>query len=875
MCIDGSVVIWDVDHARLVRVLAGVAVPDPTLAWSPDGALLAVAGGGSAAVTLWDPGAGRRLADLLGHALAVRAVAWSPDGSRLASAGDDGVVLVWDRATGGIAARLPQSGGGARVGAAQPVRQVADRAATEDLIGRAALADVLAGQLPALVASEVRAGAEGSFAVLVTGAWGSGKSSLANLVVDALGREPESAAWVMPRPNRFLDAWRENRIGPAWWSLLTWLRSTVRDAQPNRRARTSFRLRELAHRFRLSGLAWPTAAVAVGVVAGVAGFVRWAQPDRRLDAADAVSWAVPALTALLALVAAGALAASRWLTWRTPAGARLFQRRDDNPMETVAAHADWLRRQVDAPVVLVVDDLDRCDAPFTVELLEAVETVVRRPPTHGRPAVPPVQPLVVLVCADERWLHAAFETIYAPFTAAVRRSGTTLGSLFLAKLFQLRLRVPDLDVATAVVFARRKLGLPLPDTGTGGPMGAGAGPAAGVGTVDGPASPIDTRLDEVRRTGDPELARARLREVSRQSASVEGQQVLRHELEDFPAVAGAAAPRRGAAHQRLHDPPADHRRVGRRRAAGRAGPLGDPGDALAGFGRRAGGAARTGRRLGGPRGGGGRSPGPAGPVRRGAGRHRGGAPRSAHGHRRAPLPGRGRAGRGRWGRAAAGPAGPRSAGARALHGRGTGPPGRRPAGRRHGAGLTRSTARRRHFSRVHRNRAGPPPGGRPIRPWGDDGDAVVGDDEPVSADTVRVIAPRSGSMNLRNKRAAQGAVAAAGAAVAAVAVAGPASAGTVPLTVARTSSGAIVSSLSQRDLSTVLTPGRVRLVHQVDYAHIDVPGCLACGLGGYDDRFDDPVIDPDPYDIVSGGVIDGGGLNPAELDLGGFAPVGP
>jgi hypothetical protein len=166
-------------------------------------------------------------------------------------------------------------------------------------------------------------------------------------------------------------------------------------------------------------------------------------------------------------------------------------------------------------------------------LLEAVETVVRRPPTHGRPAVPPVQPLVVLVCADERWLHAAFETIYAPFTAAVRRSGTTLGSLFLAKLFQLRLRVPDLDVATAVVFARRKLGLPLPDTRAGGPMVAGTGPAPGVGTVDGPASPIDTRLDEVRRTGDPELARARLREVSRQSASVEGQQVLRHELEDF------------------------------------------------------------------------------------------------------------------------------------------------------------------------------------------------------------------------------------------------------------------------------------------------------------------------------------------------------
>jgi hypothetical protein len=129
-------------------------------------------------------------------------------------------------------------------------------------------------------------------------------------------------------------------------------------------------------------------------------------------------------------------------------------------------------------------------------------------------------------------------------------------------------------------------------------------------------------------------------------------------------------------------------------------------------------------------------------------------------------------------------------------------------------------------------------------------------------------------MNLRNKRAAQGAVAAAGAAVAAVGVAGPASAGTVPLTVAKTSSGAIVSSLNQRDLATVLTPGRVRLVHEVDYAHIDVPGCLACGLGGYDDRFGDPVFDPDPGDLVSG-LAAGGAVNPADLNLGGFSPVGP
>jgi hypothetical protein len=130
-------------------------------------------------------------------------------------------------------------------------------------------------------------------------------------------------------------------------------------------------------------------------------------------------------------------------------------------------------------------------------------------------------------------------------------------------------------------------------------------------------------------------------------------------------------------------------------------------------------------------------------------------------------------------------------------------------------------------------------------------------------------------MKLRNKRAAQGAVAVAGAAVAAVATTGPASAGTVPLTIQKAPSGAAIASLSYRDLAKVIDPGRVRLVHEYDFTHIDVAGCLACGLGGYDERFRDPVFDPDPIDIVSGGLLDVGGLNPADLDVGALGPVGP
>lgn len=94
---DAVIRIWNLESGELLRILVGHSYGVPSLSWSPDGKMLASAGGGDGQARIWDSQTGMTLRTLKGHKGSVTHVAWSPDGKSLVVAGGtSGFVTLWD-----------------------------------------------------------------------------------------------------------------------------------------------------------------------------------------------------------------------------------------------------------------------------------------------------------------------------------------------------------------------------------------------------------------------------------------------------------------------------------------------------------------------------------------------------------------------------------------------------------------------------------------------------------------------------------------------------------------------------------------------------------------------------------------------------------
>ena len=108
---DHTVRVWEMASGQSVATLTTGIAGFVSVAFSPDGRLVA-SGSMDNTVHLWEVASGQPVAILRGHTQPVLSVAFSPDGRLLASASDDSTVRLWEVASGQRVATLSNGGFG-------------------------------------------------------------------------------------------------------------------------------------------------------------------------------------------------------------------------------------------------------------------------------------------------------------------------------------------------------------------------------------------------------------------------------------------------------------------------------------------------------------------------------------------------------------------------------------------------------------------------------------------------------------------------------------------------------------------------------------------------------------------------------------------
>ena len=305
-----------------------------------------------------------------------------------------------------------------------------------DELGRRGVASALEDQLRAIV----RDFSGRSFLVHIDGPWGAGKSTLLRFLHESVDRYTGPDRWLVVS----YDSWRQSRVGPPWLTLLQAVRTVVRSAQPHIWDRGWFWLRERA---RLVN-SWQWITLFLMVVAATTLAALLIDGDIHLtlsnwgDIIKLVGGLVPVVGAFWLI----AKSAGRFVSLDSRRSARTFLETRADPMEDLAAHFYWLLCMARSPVLLLIDDLDRCPEAFVVDLLDAVQKLMRDSMPDANSRSGERKPtLLVVVAADGRWVRNSYDNAYASLAHAVNEPGATVGTLFLEKLFQLTVPVPGLS----------------------------------------------------------------------------------------------------------------------------------------------------------------------------------------------------------------------------------------------------------------------------------------------------------------------------------------------------------------------------------------------------------------------------------------------
>lgn len=289
--------------------------------------------------------------------------------------------------------------------------------------------------------------ADKSFIINIHGQWGAGKTTFLNLLQEEL-QSKSGNDWIVV----WFNAWENRHIKPEWWPLLDKIyRDSVQRKKAKKETVWHIKLREWWWRF-YSGRKLDLLGFAVSLVV-LAFAIYWVirpgfLPDQHfLARVEATAKPITAILSVLSTIFLGTKFISRTVTFGSAKAAEVYLQFTPDPIENIKRHFnDLIEKKINKPVIVFIDDLDRCDRGYLVNLLESIQTLLN----HRK--------VFYVIAADQRWLFAAFEQTYKEFKDSIKEPGKKIGYLFLEKIFQLSMSIPQISDEARAVYLDYLLG---------------------------------------------------------------------------------------------------------------------------------------------------------------------------------------------------------------------------------------------------------------------------------------------------------------------------------------------------------------------------------------------------------------------------------
>ena len=133
----------------------------------------------------------------------------------------------------------------------------------------------------------------------------------------------------------------------------------------------------------------------------------------------------------------------------TPDAAKNYSLGSGDPLERFRRHFASTIVAFQRPVVVVVDDLDRCNQKFVVDLIRGMQTIM----VSSR--------IVYLILGDRDWIEKAFSVAYRDMEGIGVGSEHRFGGRFVEKAVQMSFVLPEMDAERRTEFANALLTLKI------------------------------------------------------------------------------------------------------------------------------------------------------------------------------------------------------------------------------------------------------------------------------------------------------------------------------------------------------------------------------------------------------------------------------